>query len=281
LSLLSKLRKVKSFFILIVPEQSSDTKSHKFSLSGIIVFLLGYSLLVSFLGYVFFSITPINELFFPKEKIFSEQEVARLNELNDRMISLSNELENLKSTNQRLRQAIMLGDSSILESLDVKRDTTSFTKKVGGSILSIIKEIFFSGTDDKKKIDYFVKPVNGFISREFNSEKGHIGIDFVVKTGTPVFAAANGYVIFADYTVRDGYMIIINHPNDYVTVYKHCSVLLKKLREEVFQGELISLSGNSGETTTGPHLHFEIWKHGRPINPESVFHNQYNKEMIN
>ena len=194
MSLLSKLRKVKSFFILIVPEQSSDTKSHKFSLSGIIVFLLGYSLLVSFLGYVFFSITPINELFFPKEKIFSEQEVARLNELNDRMISLSNELENLKSTNQRLRQAIMLGDSSILESLDVKRDTTSFTKKVGGSILSIIKEIFFSGTDDKKKIDYFVKPVNGFISREFNSEKGHIGIDFVVKTGTPVFAAANGYL---------------------------------------------------------------------------------------
>jgi murein DD-endopeptidase MepM/ murein hydrolase activator NlpD len=281
LSLLSKLRKVKSFFILIVPEQSSDTKSHKFSLSGIIVVLLGYSLLVSFLGYVFFSITPINELFFPKEKIFSEQEVAKLNELNDRMISLSNELENLKSTNQRLRQAIMLGDSSILESLNVKRDTTSFTKKVGGSILSIIKEIFFSGTDDKEKIDYFVKPVNGFISREFNSEKGHIGIDFVVKTGTPVYAVANGYVIFADYTVRDGYMIIINHPDDYVTVYKHCSVLLKKLREEVFQGELISLSGNSGETTTGPHLHFEIWKHGRPINPKSVFYNQHNKEMIN
>lgn len=281
MNLFNKLKKVKNFFILVVPEQSSDTKSHKFSLAGIIVFLAGYSLVISFLGYVFFSVSPVNEFFFPREKIFSEQEVAKLNELNNRMIFLTNELENLRSTNQRLRHAIMMGDSSVLESLNSKRDTTSFTKKAGGSIISIIKEILFPKKGDKKKIDYFVKPVNGFVSREFNSEKGHIGIDFVVKTGTPVYAAANGYVIFADYTISDGYMIIISHPDDYITVYKHCSVLLKKLREEVLQGELISLSGNSGESTTGPHLHFEIWKHGKPINPNSVFYNQYNKEMIN
>lgn len=278
---MSFFNKFKSFFVLIIPEQSSsDTKSHKFSLSKIIVILLGYSLVISFLGYIFFSVTPVGELFFPKEKTFSEEEIARINELNNRMIFLSRELEELKSTNQKLRHAIMLGDSSVIESLNIKYDTTSFKKKAGGSILSIVKEIFFFKEDGKQKIDYFVKPVSGFISRDFNSEKGHIGIDFVVKTGTPVYAAANGYVIFADYTTRDGYMIIINHPDDYITVYKHCSILLKKVREEAFQGELISLSGNSGESTTGPHLHFEIWKHGQPINPNSVFYNQY-KEMEN
>jgi len=126
----------------------------------------------------------------------------------------------------------------------------------------------------EEKIDYFIKPVNGFISRGFNTDKGHIGIDFVVKVGSPVYAAANGYVVFADYTSRDGYMMIINHTNDYITVYKHCSILLKKIRDRVFQGELISLSGNSGEITTGPHLHFEIWKQGQPINPKNVFSNK-------
>jgi len=278
---LNFFNKFKSFFVLIVPEQSStDTKSHKFSLTTIIGILLGYSLVISFLGYIFFSITPFGALLFPKEKTFSEQEIAKINELNSRMIFLSKELKELKSTNQKLRNAIILGDSSVIKSLNIKYDTASFKKKAGGSILSIVKEIFFSKEDDKQEIDYFVKPVSGFISREFNSEKGHIGIDFVVKTGTPVYAAANGYVIFADYTTQDGYMMIISHHDEYITVYKHCSILLKKVREKVFQGELISLSGNSGETTTGPHLHFEIWKQGQPVNPNRVFYNQY-KEMEN
>lgn len=271
---INKLKKVKNYFVLIIPDQSSsETRSRKLSLSKIIGILLGYTLLISFLGYVFFSVTPIGNLFFPKTKTFSEQEIAKINELNSRMLFLSKELENLKSTNEKLRNAIILGDSSVIESLNVK-DTGSLKKKAGGNILSVIKYLFFPEEGGEEKIDYFIKPVNGFISRGFNTDKGHIGIDFVVKVGSPVYAAANGYVVFADYTSRDGYMMIINHTNDYITVYKHCSILLKKIRDRVFQGELISLSGNSGEITTGPHLHFEIWKQGQPINPKNVFSNK-------
>jgi murein DD-endopeptidase MepM/ murein hydrolase activator NlpD len=97
-----------------------------------------------------------------------------------------------------------------------------------------------------------------------------MGIDFVVKTGTPVYVSANGFIIFANYTVKDGNMIIVSHPGNYISVYKHCSSLLKKERETVVQGELIALSGNTGEITTGPHLHFEIWKEGKPINPITI-----------
>ncbi len=100
-----------------------------------------------------------------------------------------------------------------------------------------------------------------------------MGIDYVLKTGTQISAAASGYIIFADFTVKDGYMIIILHPHDYISVYKHCSSLLKKTREIVQEGEIIALSGNTGEITTGPHLHFEIWHHGKPINPKSVLLN--------
>ncbi len=275
----NKLKKVKDFFILVIPGQSaSEAKSHKFSIGKVAGILLGYTLLISFLGYLFFSITPLGNIFFPKTKIFSDRDIKKINELNSRMVFLSKELEDLKSTNEKLRNAIMLGDSSVIESLNAKDDSTSLRKKAGGSILSVIKDLFFSEKSDTEKsntekIDYFVKPVNGFISRGFNAEIGHIGIDFVVKVGTPVYAAANGYVVFADYTPRDGYMMIINHADDYITVYKHCSILLKKVRDRVFQGELISLSGNTGEITTGPHLHFEIWKQGRPINPKDVFSN--------
>ena len=100
-----------------------------------------------------------------------------------------------------------------------------------------------------------------------------MGIDFVVKSGTPVYASANGYVIFSDYTNKDGNMLIIGHPDNYITIYKHCSVLMKKERDTVIQGELIALSGNTGEITTGPHLHFEIWKDGQPIDPRTVLIN--------
>jgi murein DD-endopeptidase MepM/ murein hydrolase activator NlpD len=68
-------------------------------------------------------------------------------------------------------------------------------------------------------------------------------------------------------------MIIIAHPDGYMTVYKHCSVLLKKTRDIVSEGELIALSGNTGELSTGPHLHFEIWKNGKPLDPQNLLLN--------
>ena len=90
-----------------------------------------------------------------------------------------------------------------------------------------------------------------------------MGIDFVAKVGTPVYATASGYVIFAGYTVRDGYMIILSHPGGYISVYKHCSVLLKKARDVVLEGETIALSGNTGELTTGPAGSKNTFKRGK------------------
>lgn len=269
------LKKLKSFFILIIPDHStSEARSHKFSLRKIAVFLAGYTIVISLLGYIFFSVTPFGGIFFSQNKKFSPEETKKIEELNSRMIFLSKELESLKSTNERLRYAIMLGDSALIESLYVKSDTNSLRKKTGGSILTVFRDLINPGKKSPQVTHYFTKPVNGFVSREFNSEKGHIGIDFVVKMGTPVHSTADGYVVFADYTIKDGYMMIINHQDGYISVYKHCSLLLKKIREQVYQGELIALSGNSGEITTGPHLHFEIWKDGQPVNPKNVFYNQ-------
>ncbi len=264
-------KKIKDFFVLIIPAHStSETKSHKFSLSKIAGLFVGYTVVISILGYIFFSVTPLGDVFLSNKK-FSQDEIEKIEELNSRMLFLSKELESLKSTNERLKYAIMLGDSALIESLYTKSD--SIGKKSGGSILFVLKDFIKKFFTQQEETIIFVKPVNGFVSREFNSEKGHIGIDYVVKKETPVYSTADGFVVFADYTIQDGNMMIINHNDGYISVYKHCSELLKKPRAQVSQGELIALSGNSGETTTGPHLHFEIWKDGQPVNPKGLFYN--------
>jgi murein DD-endopeptidase MepM/ murein hydrolase activator NlpD len=166
----------------------------------------------------------------------------------------------------------MLGDSALVESLYTRSDTV--IKKSGGNIISVFRDFIQKFIfQEKEETNIFIKPVNGFISREFNKDKGHNGIDYVVKKETPVYSTADGFIVFADYTIQDGYMIIINHNDAYISIYKHCAVLLKEPRESVQQGELIALSGNTGEVSTGPHLHFEVWKNGQPVDPKSLFYN--------
>jgi murein DD-endopeptidase MepM/ murein hydrolase activator NlpD len=271
---INSLKKFKSFFVQIIPEQTAaGIKSRRFSMGNIIFIIIAYTFIISFLGFVFFSVTPLGDIIFPPPSTLSKADYEKIEELNKKMIFLTKELESLKSTNERLRYAIMLGDSTLIDSITNKENNSINKKKSGGNIYAIIKQLFFDDKDTQSKSYYFYKPANGFISREFDPGKGHFGIDIVTKTGSPVFAAANGYIVFADYTTKDGYMMIINHPDNYSSVYKHCSTLIKKVRENVYQGELIALSGNTGETTTGPHLHFEIWMNGQPINPKSVIYN--------
>src|SRR4030065_565075 len=136
-----------------------------------------------------------------------------------------------------------------------------------GVFISFIQNLFSQQQDNTI---FFILPVNGYISRDFDPDRGHYGIDIVVKDGTPVYASAGGFVVFSGYTNNYGNIIILNHSDGYLSIYKHCSVILKKEREFVKQGELIAQSGNSGLATTGPHLHFEIWHNGKPVDPENL-----------
>ena len=274
---LNFFKKIKSYYIVIIPESSgAGTKTRRYKSNTLISFIILYTIIVAFVGFIIFTYSPVNTLVFPGSSSLSKKDMQTVNQLNKRMLFLSRELENLKTTNERLKYAIILGDSTLIDSLKSKKnDSQEGNKsKFGGNIFAVIENIFFGhGDNNQQKIVYFEKPVNGFVSREFDPAKGHMGIDFVVKSGTPVYASANGYVIFSDYTNKDGNMLIIGHPDNYITVYKHCSVLMKRSRDTVIQGELIALSGNTGEITTGPHLHFEIWKDGQPIDPGTVLIN--------
>jgi len=113
----------------------------------------------------------------------------------------------------------------------------------------------------------FTNPVKGVVVNGFNPEKEHYGVDIALKKETPVKSIAEGRVIFADWSADTGNTIIINHPKNIISIYKHNKKLLRKTGDIVQAGEVVALSGNSGEKTTGPHLHFELWIKDTPVNP--------------
>lgn len=110
-------------------------------------------------------------------------------------------------------------------------------------------------------------PVNGNISESYNLKEKHFAVDIIVAKNTPVKSTADGTVIFAEWTAETGYVVIIEHSNDLISVYKHNSSLTKEQGDVVKAGEVIAMAGSTGEFTTGPHLHFELWSKGYPINP--------------
>jgi murein DD-endopeptidase MepM/ murein hydrolase activator NlpD len=112
-------------------------------------------------------------------------------------------------------------------------------------------------------------PVEGYISQHFDPGEGHNAMDIITAPNEPVKAVDDGTVIFSEWSAQTGNNIIIQHPNNLVSIYKHNSVLLKKVGTFVSRGDVIALVGNSGEFTTGPHLHFELWINGSPTDPEA------------
>jgi murein DD-endopeptidase MepM/ murein hydrolase activator NlpD len=114
----------------------------------------------------------------------------------------------------------------------------------------------------------FFPPVKGIVSDTFNIEKKHYAIDIATDKNESVKSIADGRVIFADYTTEAGYVIIIEHKFSIISVYKHNSSLLKSQGQFVSGGEVIALTGSTGDFSTGTHLHFEIWSDGNPLNPE-------------
>lgn len=116
---------------------------------------------------------------------------------------------------------------------------------------------------------FFFPPLRGIVTSRFERRQGHFGIDIVAKANAAVKACLMGTVTLASWTTDAGHVLHIQHANDLVSIYKHNSVLLKQVGDRVKAGEAIAIVGDSGELTTGPHLHFELWLSGDPVDPQS------------
>lgn len=115
----------------------------------------------------------------------------------------------------------------------------------------------------------FFSPLRGQVTDSFDPKIQHFGIDVSTRKNENIKATLEGTVVFSNFTPETGYVIAIQHGNNLLSFYKHCSVLLKKVGSFVKAGEVIAVVGNTGEYSTGPHMHFELWFNGNPVNPQN------------
>jgi len=153
----------------------------------------------------------------------------------------------------------------------------SFKKSIEDSLLRIAVEaedkISLFSSDKKGSLDMenilFFSPIKGVITNGFNRKKEHFGTDIVAKEDEPIKCVFDGVVVISHWTSETGYVVGVQHANGVFSLYKHNSILFKNAGEYVRSGEVIAIIGNSGELSSGPHLHFELWHKGTPVNPEN------------
>ncbi|MFK7784405.1 MAG: M23 family metallopeptidase [Crocinitomicaceae bacterium] len=195
-----------------------------------------------------------------------EQEIL-IGELNQQVKNQANYVENIRLILDGKVPMRIEGDTiTQVHQVDVNKVRENQTKSES-KLSKEVRSDMSTPKNTKESIMFFGSPVLGEISQSFKASN-HAGIDIVTAKNEKVKACLGGTVIYSGYTRKDGHILIIAHPGDYVSVYKHNKTLLKKVGQKVQLGDPIAIVGNTGENTTGPHLHFELWYRQTPVNPE-------------
>ena len=197
-----------------------------------------------------------------------------------RVDSLENELLKRDRFFKSIRLVLNGGDTTSLERS--REDTARYRNDTIRFQISEQENEFRAAIEERERFNlslgmkeqnhdyyHFFPPVEGIVTQSFDEKKRHYGTDIVAKANAKVAAVLDGVVIFTDWTVKTGYVIQVQHTNDLISVYKHNSILLKKQGDYVRAGEVLRVVGNTGEESSGPHLHFELWRAGNPLNPEN------------
>ena len=197
-----------------------------------------------------------------------------------RVDSLENELLKRDRFFKSIRLVLNGGDTTSLERS--REDTARYRNDTIRFQISEQENEFRAAIEERERFNlslgmkeqnhdyyHFFPPVEGIVTQSFDEKKRHYGTDIVAKANAKVAAVLDGVVIFTDWTVKTGYVIQVQHTNDLISVYKHNSILLKKQGDYVRAGEVLGVVGNTGEESSGPHLHFLLWRAGNPLNPEN------------
>ena len=255
---------LKNYTLLIIPDDDKDTRSIRFS-----------SMSIKLLAFFAFSFITITASFF----INFIPDLEAFHSLEDKykiLISERAEVANLRVQLKRISKMDQYIRHSLGAELDLKEKAD-----LNNSLALNNKEDNFSFSFSENIPS--IIPVDGFVSQnhfseDFYNSNNHAGIDVVSKLGDPIVSTAKGLVVFSGWTYELGNLIIIYHGDGYFTLYGHNQINLKTQLEEVDGGDLIGLVGSTG-ISTGPHLHFEIWKDGTSIDPLKLFPNYKNYKL--
>ena len=267
-------KKNKFFRFAIINDNSlEEIFNIKFSRASLLWLTSAVLLAVSVVFVLLLGYTPLRNLIPGKSKTHVQNELITMIQKAD---SLEKSLGNYSLYTKNLKK--VLSDSVSLDSVkDLFEEGFivkggDFKPSVEDSILRAEVEAeesisLNSNLKEKKLSGFFIKPVDGLITEEFNKKIGHFGVDVVSKKGAFISSVDDGMVLFSSWTHEFGYVLIIKHQNSFISFYKHNSEVFKSKGDYVRSGETIAIIGNSGKYSTGPHLHFELWKGSSPVNP--------------
>lgn len=272
------IRKLRDKYRLVILNDSTFEEVLKFRLSRLNVIAYFGVIVILLMGVltVLVAFTPLRE-YIPG---YPDGNMRRNIIRNAIMVdSLQNELRIRDQYVNNIKNIISGNFAANAEEIDTLSayDEISFSKTEEDSIfqLSVEAEEKYNYTvfndyevEEKPSKIHFYTPLKGLIINKFDIGEKHLGVDVVASENDPVASVLDGTVIMSTWTLETGNVIQIQHANDFISIYKHNAEILKQTGELVKAGDIIALFGNSGEFTTGPHLHFELWHKGIPVNPE-------------
>ncbi|HMB64807.1 MAG TPA: M23 family metallopeptidase [Eudoraea sp.] len=270
-------RKLLHKYRLVILNESTFEEKISFKLSRLNVFVTGTLFIIGLIGLttLLIAFTPLREYIPGYSSTRLKRQATELTYKTDSLVNV------LNYTNKYLNniRMVLRGD---IENNEINRDSLFEQFKIDPSTVDLtpIREdsILRASVALEDKYNLFERntgnsglvlfsPVAGTLSHDYDPKVKHYAVDVVAPMDTPVKAVANGTVIFSEWTADTGYVIILEHKDGLLSVYKHNGSLNKVQGEIVRAGEVIASIGNTGEFTTGPHLHFELWTNGSPVNP--------------
>ena len=261
---------------LVIQEEKTYEEKFSLKLSRSNVFLIGtfISLIIISITTVIIFFTPVRE-YIPgydttKMRVQAINNLEKLDSLINQLSTNENYLESVfKTINGEEYKNIYTNES---QRISVDLSELDMSLRAEDSILRKIVERedkFNVIESETQKLNLEMSPpARGIIIDSFNASAKHYGVDIVLKEQTPVKAIADGIVLLSEWTIDSGHTVIVYHRDQLTSVYKHNYLSKVKTGDYVKQGQVVALSGNTGELTSGPHLHFELWDSNGPINPE-------------
>ncbi|WP_298923429.1 M23 family metallopeptidase [uncultured Allomuricauda sp.] len=270
-------RKLLHKYRLVILNENTFEEKISFKLSRLNVFVTGTLFIIVLIGLttLIIAFSPLREYIPGYSSTRLKRQATELTYKTDSLVTVLN-YTNRYLDNVRL---VLRGD---IENNEVNRDSLFEKYKLDPSTVDLtpIREdlLLREEVDLEDKYNLFERnienvgsllfsPVSGTLSQPFDAKSKHYAVDVVAPKETPVKSIADGTVLFSEWTAETGYVIIIEHQDNLTSVYKHNGSLSKSQGDLVRAGEVIASIGNTGELTTGPHLHFELWNNGKPVNP--------------
>ena len=262
-------------FVIMKDSSFEEKLSVKLTRINVIAFVATLVFLCFFSTMLLIAYTPLSEYVPGKSSIEVQKSLIELNIKSDSLEAiLVNRSIYLENINKIINGEELVNPENYAEITNTQIPI-SFEKSKEDSLFRVKVEaedkssIYKKDKPNNNTTLMFFTPLTGLISDGYNNKTKHFGIDLVAKEKSRISSVLEGTVIISHWAYETGYVIGVQHKNDYLSFYKHNSVLLKSVGDYVNAGDHIAIIGNSGELSSGPHLHFELWHKGIPVNPEN------------